>query len=220
MRSRQLAVVIALALSVFIIVGLLYTQSQRKGGEEASTAPPVATESTQPRQVEPSPGAPSPSGVAASQGAPDLTADANGLSRSTVTIHTGKGDIRFKLYSNDAPNTVKRIAELIGQGFYNGLTFHRVEPGFVIQGGDPAGNGTGGSGHKMPAEFNQRRHVEGTVAMARAADPDSADSQFYIALGTLPQLDRQYTVFGQVIDGMDVVRRIEKGDKMLSVTFN
>jgi cyclophilin family peptidyl-prolyl cis-trans isomerase len=220
MRSRQLAVVIALAISVFIIVGLLYTQMKRQGSEDQGTAyaPPGATESGLPRQVEPS-AVPSPSDSAPPSAAPDLSADANGLSKSTVLVRTNKGDIRFKLYSNDAPNTVRRMAELISQGFYNGLTFHRVEPGFVIQGGDPVGNGTGGSGQKQKAEFNSRKHVEGTVAMARAADPDSADSQFYISLGTHPHLDRNYTVFGQVIDGMDVARKIEKGDKMLSVTF-
>ena len=111
------------------------------------------------------------------------------------------------------------MIELIGKGFYNGLTFHRVVPGFVIQGGDPVGNGTGGSGQKMKAEFNNRRHLEGTLAMARAADPDSADSQFYICLGTLPHLDHNYTVFGQVVEGMDVARMIKVGDKMLSFSI-
>ncbi|MCM2324169.1 MAG: peptidylprolyl isomerase [Oligoflexia bacterium] len=132
-------------------------------------------------------------------------------------LETSKGIIRFKFYPQDAPNTVNRIIELVQQGFYNGLTFHRVVPGFVVQGGDPVGNGTGGSGQKLKAEFNNRRHVEGAVAMARAMDPDSADSQFYISLGTHPHLDRSYTVFGQVIEGMDVARKLEKGDKMISV---
>ncbi|OFZ78528.1 MAG: hypothetical protein A2583_05420 [Bdellovibrionales bacterium RIFOXYD1_FULL_53_11] len=132
-------------------------------------------------------------------------------------MNTTKGFIKFKFYPKDAPNTVKRMIELINQKFYNGLAFHRVVPGFVIQGGDPLGNGTGGSGQRLKAEFNDRRHIEGTVAMARAADPDSADSQFYIALGTQPHLDRSYTVFGQVIDGLDAVRKIQPGDKMTAV---
>src|SRR5690606_13558453 len=106
-----------------------------------------------------------------------------GLSRAVAAIRTEHGVIRFRFYSEDAPNTVKRIVELINQGFYDGLKFHRVIPGFVVQGGDPQGIGVGGSGQNLKAEFNQRKHVEGTVAMARAADPDSADSQFYIALG-------------------------------------
>lgn len=148
---------------------------------------------------------------------PDLSVDANGLSKAVAVIRTRKGDIKFRFYPKDAPNTVNRIIELINEGFYNGLTFHRVVPGFVIQGGDPNGNGTGGSGKKLKAEFNQRKHIEGTVAMARAADPDSADSQFYVSLGTHPHLDGSYTVFGQVVEGMDVAHQIQKGDKMLQL---
>lgn len=149
----------------------------------------------------------------------DLNTDSNGLSKSTVVMTTTKGVIKYKFYSKDAPKTVARMVELIQQGFYNGLTFHRVVPGFVIQGGDPSGNGTGGSGQKLPAEFNERRHVEGTVAMARAADPNSADSQFYISLGRHPHLDRSYTVFGQVTEGQDVAKQIAVGDRMTSVTI-
>jgi cyclophilin family peptidyl-prolyl cis-trans isomerase len=151
--------------------------------------------------------------------APDLTVDpATGLSKAVTTITTPKGAIKFRFYSKDAPKTVERIVALVQSGFYNGLTFHRVEPGFVIQGGDPNGNGTGGSGQKLKAEFNTRKHLAGTVAMARAQDPDSADSQFYIALDALPMLDEKYTVIGQVSEGMDVVRAIAVGDKMTSVT--
>jgi cyclophilin family peptidyl-prolyl cis-trans isomerase len=100
----------------------------------------------------------------------------------------------------------------VRSGFYDGLRFHRVIPGFVVQGGDPSGNGTGGSGRKLKAEFNGRHHVEGTVAMARAQDPDSADSQFYFCLGTYPHLDRSYTIFGQVVEGMDVAKKLRIGD--------
>jgi hypothetical protein len=102
---------------------------------------------------------------------PDLEVDANGLSKATVFLQMEHGVIQFKFYPKDAPKTVARIIELIQKGFYNGLTFHRVEPGFVIQGGDPQGNGTGGSGQNLKAEFNSRRHIEGAVAMARAAAP-------------------------------------------------
>jgi cyclophilin family peptidyl-prolyl cis-trans isomerase len=143
----------------------------------------------------------------------------DGLSHSAVTIQTAQGAIRIKLYTNDAPVTVRRFAELVQKGFYNGLTFHRAEPDFVIQGGDPQGTGRGGSGVKLKAEFNSRHHLEGTVAMARTSDVNSADSQFYIALKPLPQLDNNYTVFGQVIDGLDVIHKIRAGDKMLSVRF-
>jgi len=148
---------------------------------------------------------------------PDLTVDDKGLSKAVAVIETSRGTIKFRFYSKDAPNTVKRIVELINTDFYDGLTFHRVEPRFVIQGGDPNGNGTGGSGRKIKAEFNGRRHLEGTVAMARAPHPDSADSQFYIALAPQPQLDGNYTVFGQVVEGLEVVKKIQVGDRMTSV---
>jgi cyclophilin family peptidyl-prolyl cis-trans isomerase len=138
-----------------------------------------------------------------------------------VTIETDKGNIVFEMYPDVAPKTVARITDLIKQGFYNGLTFHRVEPGFVIQGGDPNGNGTGGSGVKLKAEFNKKPHLLGTVAMARANDPDSADSQFYICLGPQPFLDGKYTVFGQVTDkaSLDVIQKIQRGDVMRKVTL-
>jgi len=132
-------------------------------------------------------------------------------------IETPYGPVTIQTFPQDAPKTVARITELIRQGFYDGLTFHRVEPGFVVQGGDQEGTGRGGSGQTVPAEFNARKHVPGTVAMARTSDPNSADSQFYIALARLPHLDGQYTVFGQVIDGMDRVRKIRRGDAMLRV---
>jgi len=137
-----------------------------------------------------------------------------------ATIETDKGNIVFEMYPDVAPKTVARITELIQQGFYNGLTFHRVEPGFVIQGGDPNGNGTGGSGVKLPAEFNKKLHLLGTVAMARSNDPDSADSQFYICLGPQSFLDGKYTVFGQVTDkpSLEVIRKISRGDVMKKVT--
>ena len=140
--------------------------------------------------------------------------------KPVVTIETDKGNIVFEMFPDAAPKTVARITELIKQGFYNGLTFHRVEPGFVIQGGDPNGNGTGGSGVKLKAEFNKKPHLLGTVAMARASDPDSADSQFYICLGPQPFLDGKYTVFGQVTDkaSLDVLQKIQRGDVMRKVT--
>ncbi len=180
--------------------------------------------SSEPIVVSPAPSGEVPPQVDAtppppSTGAPDLSVDANGLSKSTVKITTVYGIIKYRFYSNDAPNTVKRMVALIQSGFYNSLTFHRVMPGFVAQGGDPNGNGTGGSGQRLKAEFNERRHVEGAVAMARANDPDSADSQFYITLAAQPHLDRNYTVFGQVTEGMDVVRKLQVGDKMINVVL-
>ena len=151
--------------------------------------------------------------------APDLQTDKNGLSLTEATLKTVHGDIVFKFYPKHAPKTVARIIELIQQDFYNGLIFHRVIPNFVVQGGDPDGTGMGGSGQKLKAEFNDLQHIKGTVAMARAQDPDSADSQFYIALATLPHLDKNYTVFGQVVRGMDILTKIAKGDKILSLSL-
>ncbi len=161
----------------------------------------------------------SPQVLSSSERAHSLGVDSSGLSRVTVVMQTTAGEIQFKFYSQDAPKTVARMMDLIQQGFYNGLSFHRVVPGFVVQGGDPLGTGMGGSGQKLEAEFNHRRHQAGTVAMARSADIHSADSQFYIALGPQPHLDEQYTVFGQVIQGLDIVQKIKMGDKMISLVL-
>jgi peptidylprolyl isomerase/peptidyl-prolyl cis-trans isomerase B (cyclophilin B) len=127
------------------------------------------------------------------------------------------GTIKIEFYPDSAPNTVANFEKLANSGFYNGLTFHRVVDGFVAQGGDPAGNGTGGPGYKIKAEFNNRKHLTGTLAMARSQHPDSAGSQFYICLAPQPFLDGQYTVFGQVTEGMDLVQKIRIGDKMKTV---
>ena len=148
-----------------------------------------------------------------------MNVDSNGLSKTSVVVKTIHGEIVFKFYPKKAPETVKRISELIKQKFYDGLIFHRVVPGFVVQGGDPEGTGRGGSGKNLKAEFSDVKHVLGTVAMARSSDPDSADSQFYIALGTHPHLDKQYTVFGQVTSGIEKLGKITQGDKILSMTI-
>jgi cyclophilin family peptidyl-prolyl cis-trans isomerase len=129
------------------------------------------------------------------------------------------GRIVMEFYPADAPNTVDNFITLAKKGFYDGLTFHRVEPGFVVQGGDPLGNGRGGPGYTIKAEFNSQKHRTGTLAMARSTDPDSAGSQFYICLAPQPGLDGQYTVFGQVIEGMDLVKGIAIGDVMKKVTI-
>lgn len=141
-----------------------------------------------------------------------------------AVIETNKGTIKFKFFSQDAPNTVENFVKLAKQDFYNGTKFHRVEPGFVIQGGnpnskddDPSNDGKGGPGYTIKAEFNENKHVDGTVAMARTQDPDSAGSQFYIALGPQPHLDGKYTVFGQVTEGLEVVHKIQKDDVMTKV---
>ena len=141
-----------------------------------------------------------------------------------ATISTAKGDIVVRLDAGAAPQTVNNFIFLAQQGFYDGLTFHRVEPDFVIQGGDPAGTGSGGPGYTVPAEI-QLLHVEGAIAMARLSDqanPEraSSGSQFYITLAATPFLDGAYTAFGQVTAGMDVVQSIAMGDVIEKITVN
>ena len=137
----------------------------------------------------------------------------------TIVVETTKGIVKFRLYEADAPITTKNFIDLTNEGFYNGLTFHRYEPGFVIQGGDPSGDGTGGSNKTIPLEISPKlMHVKGAVGMARSQDPNSASSQFYIALDAIHSLDNNYAVFGIVTEGMDVVNQLRVGDKMIKVT--
>ena len=121
------------------------------------------------------------------------------------------GRVTIELRPDLAPNHVARIKELAREGFYDGLKFHRVIAGFMAQTGDPKGNGTGGSGQNLDAEFSDERHTRGTLSMARAQNPNSADSQFFIVLKDAPHLDGQYTVWGKVKDGMEHVDQIKLG---------
>lgn len=130
---------------------------------------------------------------------------------NTLLLKLKDGDVLIEMYPEVAPNHVARIKELVRQGFYNGLKFHRVIDGFMAQTGDPLGNGTGGSGKNLKAEFNSKPHKRGTLSMARSGMVDSADSQFFICFTSVPYLDRQYTVWGQVVSGMDFVDKIKKG---------
>ena len=132
--------------------------------------------------------------------------------QTTLRLETTKGPVVIRTRPDLAPNHVARIAELAAEGFYDGVPFHRVIEGFMAQTGDPTGTGTGGSGKKMKAEFSDGRHVRGTCSMARAQDPDSADSQFFICLADAAFLDRQYTVWGEVIGGMENVDQIKRGE--------
>ncbi len=127
-----------------------------------------------------------------------------------VTISTDFGDITAELWDDVAPNHVENFLKLGREGFYDDLAFHRVICGFVIQGGCPKGDGTGGPGYQIRSEFNDRKHVPGTLSMARSGDPDSAGSQFFICLTRekCRHLDGQYTGFGQVIEGMDIVEKL------------
>lgn len=131
-----------------------------------------------------------------------------------IKITTDKGEMILELFPDSAPKHVESMLNLIKKDFYKGLNFHRVVPNFVIQGGCPQGTGTGGPGYNLDAEFNSRKHVKGTLAMARSMNPNSAGSQFYICLAEIPHLDNQYTVFGQLVKGHDVPEKVKQGDKM------
>jgi len=157
---------------------------------------------------------------------------------TAVIIKTGFGNIKFNLVSDIAPETVRNFSQLAKSGFYNGTLFHRIIPGFMIQGGDPNTKnpdkstwGQGGPGYNLKAEFNSRSHLRGIVSMARATDPDSAGSQFFIVTSDSTFLDRQYTVFGEVVDGMEIADKIvnlprdgndcpKQEAKMLEVTIS
>lgn len=130
---------------------------------------------------------------------------------NTLFLDLKDGRVVIELRPDLAPKHVARIKELVRQGYYDGLKFHRVIPGFMAQTGCPQGTGMGGSGQKLEAEFSKEKHVRGTCSMARAANPNSADSQFFIMFDRAPHLDNQYSIWGQVVEGLDLVDNIKKG---------
>ena len=130
---------------------------------------------------------------------------------NTIYLELKDGRVTIEMLPGLAPNHVARIKELVRQKFYDGIVFHRVIEDFMAQTGDPTGTGTGGSGQHLDAEFSNEKHLRGALSMARAADPNSADSQFFIVFKTAPWLDGQYTLWGQVTDGMDAVDKIKMG---------
>jgi len=146
----------------------------------------------------------------------DEQAEAVDLSKldleNVLYLDVPAGRVVILMRPDKAPNHVARIKELVRAGFYDGLAFHRVIEGFMAQTGDPNGDGSGGSGQNIAAEFNNLPHMRGTVSMARAADPDSADSQFFICFSRAAYLDGQYTAWGRVIEGMEYIDAIKKGD--------
>jgi peptidylprolyl isomerase len=131
---------------------------------------------------------------------------------NTLVMQLKDGRVLIEMRPDLAPKHVARIKELARKGFYDGIVFHRVLDGFMAQGGDPTGTGRGGSGFKLTSEFSQEKHLRGTASMARSADPNSADSQFFICLAPQPMLDGKYTIWGQVISGMEFVDNIKKGN--------
>jgi peptidylprolyl isomerase len=140
---------------------------------------------------------------------------ASGAKMRFAVFETTKGVFKIEFRDDKAPQTCMRIRELVNDGFYNGLIFHRVVTDFVVQTGDPEGTGSGGSGKKLKAEFNDLKHIKGSVGMARRVnDVNSADSQFYVTMGDFPELDGSYTVFATVADGLPNVEKIVQGDKI------
>jgi peptidylprolyl isomerase len=135
---------------------------------------------------------------------------------NTLIMQLKTGRVVIAMRPDLAPHHVARIKELVRKGFYDGTPFHRVIDGFMAQGGDPQGTGRGGSGFKLPAEFSSEKHLRGTVSMARAADINSADSQFFICFAPASSLDGKYTIWGQVTDGMQFVDQIKKGDESMN----
>lgn len=151
------------------------------------------------------------------------------MANRKATVETNKGTFTIELYEDKAPITAGNFIDLVERGFYDGLTFHRYEPGFVIQGGDPQGSGMGGftdpqTGRERRIKLEVARELPhgqaGAVAMARSNNPDSASSQFYITLGPAAFLDMKYAVFGRVTDGMDIVNQLRAGDRMTRVSLS
>jgi peptidyl-prolyl cis-trans isomerase B (cyclophilin B) len=147
---------------------------------------------------------------------PPMTIDTS--NQYTATIETEKGDLVLELFASDAPNTVNNFVFLAREGFYDGLTFHRVVPDFVVQGGCPVGDGTGGPGYQFDDEITEHTHVAGALSMANSG-PNTNGSQFFITYTAQHHLDGHHSVFGQLIEGMDVLEQIEQGDIMIRVTI-
>ena len=210
MKRVVFIAILATMLSLSLAVGGCgKSKKTTEKGEGAMSAPSTST--------------PSASGQLGPDGKPVKTLadfpDGQDGANVEAVIKTAKGDIVVRFFPDVAPVTVASFLHLARSGFYNGLRFHRVEPTFVIQGGDPksrdpnaADVGTGGPGYYLPAEFNNRPHKTGTLSMARSQDPNSGGSQFYICLADQPSLDGKYTVFGETVSGMDVVQNIVPGD--------
>ena len=196
--------VVAMSASIIVIVGVaLLALFLLQDPPQASSSLPEDGSSTSVAESE----------TSASDGSASIDPAEGGTVTAEITMEDG-GVITLELYPGVAPKTVENFVTLAKDGFYDGLTFHRVVKGFMLQGGDPAGNGSGGPGHGIPGEFasngwdNPLSHTRGVISMARSGDPDSARSQFFIIHGDSTFLDGDYAAFGRVVDGMDVVDQI------------
>jgi peptidyl-prolyl cis-trans isomerase B (cyclophilin B) len=180
---------IILLLVSFVLLAFGCKEEKEKSEPEKGTPPPAVEDTTSKE--------------------PEVPTKITGDELAVIKMKDG-GEIVIKFYYSDAPKTVENFIQLASKGFYNGLTFHRIVPGFVVQGGDPLGTGTGNAGYTIPAEFNKRQFKPGTLGMARGPDANSASCQFFICLTRekCKHLDGSYTAFGEVIKGMDVVNKI------------
>ena len=221
MKFQALLALALLLASCILLIGCKKESiSETTEPSESTSAPPseveeeaselkeeaIAPETAEPSEVEDT-GPPTEEEIAAAKEADEV-----------AVLDTTQGKIVIELYPDSAPVTVANFRKLIKRKYYDGVIFHRYIEDFVIQGGDPGGDGTGGPGYSITDEFNERKHLTGAVAMAHAG-PGTAGSQFYICLAPAPHLNGGYTVFGQVIQGMDNVFKLRQGDKMTKVTL-
>jgi peptidyl-prolyl cis-trans isomerase B (cyclophilin B) len=190
-KGGSMRFTIPILLVAFIILAFGCKEEKEKVEPEKDTPPPVSEDTT--------------------TKAPEVPETITGDELAVIKMKGG-GEIVMKFYYDDAPKTVENFIKLTRKGFYNGLTFHRIVPGFVVQGGDPLGTGTGNAGYNIDAEFNKKPFVPGVLGMARGPEPNSASCQFFICLTRekCKHLDGNYTAFGEVIKGMDVVKKIAK----------
>jgi cyclophilin family peptidyl-prolyl cis-trans isomerase len=200
----RLLVATALAAAV-----LLTACGSDKKDSTPTTAPRATAPNAQPTQSQ-------PGGTKTYKSKPPLTIDVGKTYFATIKMDIG--DIRIELFPKDAPETVNSFVFLARDGYFDGVTFHRVIPGFVAQGGDPTGTGRGGPGYTLPDEFGARKLLDGTVAMANTGAPKSAGSQFFIDYGPQERLDGKYTVFGQVVAGRDVLDKIAPREPSTATT--
>lgn len=214
LRKDKTMIKKTLLMSIIMVLAISLTFIACKDQKQAK--PPETSTQTTVNPAQTTPAKQSPTTVGSAKSTPETPKIDPEKVVAVIEMKKG-GRIVFEFYPKDAPLTVDNFIKLANKGFYDGLTFHRVIPKFMAQGGDPLGDGTGGPGYTIKDEFNSRKHVAGTVAMARTTEPNSAGSQFYICFEPQPHLDGQYTVFGQVIEGMDVVNQIQQGDVMKRV---
>ena len=210
--KRTLALVAALAAAAAVVACGGGTSNSDKTGTAAAAHRTPSTSSqgttaTNPTQKD---GGSTPVTKKSYSAPPPMTIDVN--KKYVATIKTEVGDIKVELYPQDAPVTVNNFVFLAREGFYDGVTFHRVIPGFVAQAGDPEGTGRGGPGYTIKDEVNSRKFLDGTIGMAKTTAPNSAGSQWFIDYAPQPALDGKYTAFGQVVEGRDVLDKITPRD--------